>query len=139
MKMLYESKVIDYVRKYLKQKGYSFIKNANENQTGDDLIMKDCKNRLIIIEAKGETSSKEGTKRFGEPFTKSQCKTHISIALLRALIKIEEKKCNFGIALPKNKINEEIINKIQNNLKKLSISIFWVNNNGNVKEINNWK
>lgn len=139
--MLFESQVISSVSKYLKGKGHKIIQELNESQKGDDIISIDSKGSKYYIEAKGETSSKKGSSRYGKPFTSSQVGVHVAKAFYRAAqIKQENShNCKVGIALPKTKEHQKKIQKIEKTLKDLSIEVLWVNKNKSVDLMGNWK
>jgi hypothetical protein len=71
--MLSESDVISAVCQYLKSQGFQITRALSEIERGIDIeaITPDGKTK-ISIEAKGETSSKSTTARFGKPFNSNQ-------------------------------------------------------------------
>jgi tRNA(Leu) C34 or U34 (ribose-2'-O)-methylase TrmL len=94
--MLFESDVISSVCNYLKKYNFDILQQLDENQKGDDIIAINNKGQKIYIEAKGETSSKESSNRFGKEFNGSQKKVHVSQALYRAIkMKEENNSLNF--------------------------------------------
>ena len=70
--MLYESDVISSVCKYLEKRDYKINQKLKESEKGDDIIATDCDGIKCFIEAKGETSSKKTTLRYGKGFSPSQ-------------------------------------------------------------------
>lgn len=131
--MLTENDVIDILCNHLKTQGYQIIKASNTSEKGVDIIAENAEYRLCI-EAKGETSSKQHTARYGVAFNGSQIKSHVSRALLSALLVLNEehnaKKLIAGIALPDNLGHRSLINKILKSLTTLGIRIFWVSETG---------
>lgn len=67
--MLTENDIVENLSKFLKLKGYTISQQLTTNQTGIDIIAENESEKLYI-EAKGETSSKETSNRFGKPFNR---------------------------------------------------------------------
>lgn len=82
--MLTENDVIDAVCRTLLERGWETTSTATTRQRGDDVVAK--KGRVtMLVEAKGATSSKSNTARFGVEFSPGQVRTHVAVAVLRAL------------------------------------------------------
>ena len=127
---LTENDVISAVVSFLQKRGFTDIKTKNTSQTGTDIeaIFPDGRTRLYG-EAKGETSSKEGTPRYGIGFDTSQKEDHLGVALLWACQELSEKRdypFRIGIALPDDEKDHELIEGIEPVLKKLEIVAFLV-------------
>lgn len=131
--MLTENDVVDSLTDYLQAKGYRIIQSLSTSEKGVDIIA-ELKGQTLYIEAKGETSSKEGTKRFGKPFTNSQINTHVSRAILTAMKILESQPSGdqtiSGIALPDTNRHNKLINSVKTSLQQLNIQIFWINQKG---------
>lgn len=127
--MLTENEIVEKVTEFLEMKGYRITQSLTTNQQGIDIIA-ETESETLYIEAKGETSSVETSKRFGLPFNRNQIKSHISVALLATMKVISSlpsgNKTKVGIALPDTKEQRIVINKIIPALKKLDIRIYWV-------------
>lgn len=83
--MLTESQVIDAVCRHLRRKGWRIVSRCNKSERGDDVVAEyKADGRLALIEAKGETSSKKHTNRFGMAFNSRQVSSHVSRAFFRA-------------------------------------------------------
>jgi predicted CopG family antitoxin len=137
--MLFESDVISSVCNYLKKYNFDILQQLDENQKGDDIIAINNKGQKIYIEAKGETSSKESSNRFGKEFNGSQKKVHVSQALYRAIKMKEENNSLSGIAFPETKGHLSLIEPIRQTLQKIGIEVFWVKDDGTVRVENNSK
>ncbi|CAL2082986.1 conserved hypothetical protein [Tenacibaculum dicentrarchi] len=128
-KMLTENDIVEKVTDFLETKGYRITQSLTTNQQGIDIIA-ETESETLYIEAKGETSSVETSKRFGLPFNRNQIKSHISVALLATMKVISSlpsgNKTKVGIALPDTEEQRIVINKINPALKKLDIRIYWV-------------
>ena len=98
-----------------------------ETQQGEDMIaFAPNGTQRITIEAKGETSSKSTTSRFGKSFDSRQVRTHVS----RAFYCAAQHCCGdefSAIALPKNELHTNCVRNIRPALKRLGIEVFWVN------------
>ena len=132
--MLTENDIVINVCSYLTEHGYNIKQALTTTQKGIDIIaLKDEK--VILIEAKGETSASEGTKRFGKEFNSNQAKHHIAMALYAvSCYKTEhpDELHTFGLAFPKNDNHRKAVNKIMRVIKELDIKIFWVDDTGTV-------
>lgn len=137
---MFESDVISCVCEYLEKKGYCINQRLNENQRGDDIIA-DGDGSRCFIEAKGETSSKKGSSRYGRPFNSSQIGVHVAKAFYRAAQMQEENPylCKVGIALPATSEHRRTVAKISKTLKLLRVEVFWVNADKSVLPEGNWE
>tara|TARA_Y100000588_G_scaffold384357_1_gene475471 strand:+ start:563 stop:973 length:411 start_codon:yes stop_codon:yes gene_type:complete len=131
--MLTENQVVKHVCDHLVSRGYTIDQSLHTDERGYDIIAHKDEKKLII-EAKGATSSKPGTSRYGKEFNRNQVKTHVSVALY-AMAKVlnSNPKYDIGIALPYNKQHIEVVGEIKRALEILSITIFWVKENGVVE------
>lgn len=127
--MLSENDVISNLTAYLEKAGYKILQALQTNQHGIDIIAENIKH-ILYIEAKGETSSKEHTSRFGKAFNDNQIKSHISRAILASLKVLNDKpsgsRTKVGIALPNTIGHRKIVSSIGNPLRTLGIKIFFV-------------
>ena len=127
--MLTENDIVEKVTDFLEKKGYRITQSLTTNQQGIDIIA-ETESETLYIEAKGETSSVETSKRYGLPFNRNQVKSHISVALLATMKVISSlpsgNKTKVGIALPDTSEQRIVINKIIPALNKLDIRIYWV-------------
>lgn len=134
--MLFESKVVESVCNYLEEQGYAILQKAEIKQHGYDIVAKKDKIQLYI-EAKGETSSDNSSKRYGKVFNVGQVRTHVAMALYKSVealsINIYGYKIRAGMALPDNEDHHAFINKIKPSLEKLELIVFWVDSEGNVE------
>lgn len=141
--MLYEWDIIEAVCKFLSSQGYEIVQRLTESQRGDDIIAVSSDGReKIFIEAKGETSSKKGSARFGKSFSRAQVRDHVANAFYKAAQKLhnnEEQSVRSGIALPKKQDHLDMVKGIKLALANLQIEVFWVNSKGLVEVAGNWK
>ncbi|PAW93549.1 hypothetical protein CKK33_08600 [Mucilaginibacter sp. MD40] len=133
--MLTENDVINTLETHLISLGYSIKKKSTTIQTGIDLVAENS-NETLYIEAKGETSSKKGTNRYGLTFSPNQIKSHVARAILTSMIISQQKpagsKTKVAIALPDNFGHRNLSEKILQPLKQLSITIFLIKADGSV-------
>lgn len=138
--MLYESDVVAAVCVYLRSRGYEIEQQLNESQQGDDIIaLSPADGTRVFIEAKGETSSKAGSNRFGKPFTRSQVRDHVANAFFRSAQMLADGKVRVGIALPKNRNHLDYVARIAHALSALKIEVYWVDATRQVRSVENWK
>lgn len=106
--MLTENHIIDIVTAYYMNLGYLQIQKKYTSDKGIDLILKK-ENILVYVEAKGETSSKESSSNFGNPFSSSQVKTHVAMALYQIFSSINSSPENvmFVLAFPNNQFHKK--------------------------------
>lgn len=135
--MLIEPEVIQSVCEFLTSRGFSAIKFLCETERGIDIqaLAPDGKQQ-ITIEAKGETSSKSTTSRYGQPFNSGQVLDHVSKAFYCAARDCD--KFLAGIALPKNPSHLRGVRDIEATLERLQIEVFWVLPDRSVETGNIW-
>jgi len=134
--MLTENEVIAIVICHLEKSGYKKISTSNTVQQGHDIVATKG-NSHIYIEAKGETSSKANTNRFGKGFDSSQTKDHVAKAIYKAIeTKSDHPQGIVGIALPDNQRQRDLVNRVLPSLKDLGIVVFFANEDGKVDVLN---
>jgi len=132
--MLTENEVVKYVSSYLKSNGYEIQKELKTTEQGIDIVAIHSGKGKCFVEAKGGTSSKKGTSRYGKPFSRNQIKTHMGAALLKALqIKQENKSSEVFIAVPYDKNHLCIFDTIKNCLLQVDIKLIFVKCNGDIE------
>ncbi len=142
--MLFESDVIDAVCTKLETHGYNIRQRLETNQHGDDIIAikQTPMPRELYIEAKGETSSREDSQRYGRPFDSAQILIHFAEAFYKAAEVLSRNYGNAevraGIALPDNYGHRARVKSVEPIMKQLGIAVFWVKGNRDVEVISNW-
>lgn len=132
--MLKETEVIKAVKAHLKDNGWEKVSTSKPHQRGID-ILAEFADTTMAIEAKGGTSSKSHTARFGKPFSSNQKKSHVSRALYTAACTVSDGKHWTGIAVPDDENHERLILDIERALKKLKVTAFLVNDSRKVREL----
>ena len=124
--MLTENDILAILSTHLSENGYTEIETLTTQQKGIDLKAKAPDGIQLLVEAKGETSSKEDSNRFGQPFSGNQIWTHVSVALVKTLMTMNEHDEHFayGMAFPEN--HRIMLQKLKAPLDKLGIIVFIV-------------
>lgn len=132
--MLNENDVVEVVCTRLAQDGWLIESRCGTTMRGVDVIAARSGQRLFV-EAKGATSSKEGTRRYKKGFTSSQAKTHVAVAMHKAMTLLEFRQVDdlVAVALPDDSNHNRHVAPIASALKSMEISIMWVDDLGNFK------
>jgi Holliday junction resolvase len=78
--MLTENDVANHTAKYLRSQGFEVQGISDTNTHGPDIVASKGDVKLFV-EAKGQTSSKSYTNRYGKEFTPNQKWDHVSKAI----------------------------------------------------------
>ena len=127
--MLNEEQIIETVQKHLEVDGYKLTSKSSADEQGIDLVMTHPQKGIIEIEAKGSTSSKKGTTRFGKAFSRNQVKTHMGVAILKTFQMVNDPKNKdkeIALALPADQGHRDFIKKIRTPLSKSGVSLYFV-------------
>jgi hypothetical protein len=134
--MIFEFQVVTAVATWLRERGFEIHQALAESERGDDIVATAPGGSYrLFIEAKGESSSKASSKRFGKPFTNNQVKTHVAVAFYRAAQMLQntcELPLRVALAFPDNADHRRVVSRIGKTLGKLEIEVFWVSNDGTV-------
>lgn len=134
--MLTENDVVQAVAGYLEGEGYLVVSALSTSQRGIDIVAEHpATKKRLLVEAKGGTSSKEGTANYGNPFTPSQAKTHVSVAFYYAAMlrqKYSVEGAEIALAFPEDKTHRALIEGISSTLNVLGISVFFVDSSRRV-------
>jgi hypothetical protein len=123
--VLTEDQVVDAVCRMLVDDGYVILARAVVTQHGHDIVgVKD--GTTIIIEAKGAGSSKIGTARFGQVFTRNQVFDHVAKAVLKAMRIVSAGEARAAIALPDDANHQREVAQVARALSGAGIGVFWV-------------
>jgi hypothetical protein len=131
-----ENDVIDAVCKYLVANNYSIIQQLTTVQTGVDIVAIAESGTKCFLEAKGSTSSKPSSSKYGKEFNKSQVKTHIGVALVAAFkVKNEFPNSESIIALPANLSHVALIESMKTPIVCSGIQVMFVSDNGAIRKL----
>ncbi len=134
--MLTENDVVQAVAAHLQSEGYHIDQELSTVKHGIDIIAtKQTPRMRLLVEAKGGTSSKEFTNRYGKEFTQNQAKSHVSVAFyyaarLRQLHADEITRV--ALAFPDDKNHRLLVDQIRTALEKLEILVFFVDSSRRV-------
>lgn len=133
--MLTENDVVEAVSKYLEKNGYIVNQALTTSQHGIDIVATAKNGKQCFIEAKGATSSKSGSNRYGKEFTVSQINTHIGVALVKAFQTLQiHPSQEVAIAVPGNNGHRKVINSMLIPIRNSGIGVLFVNENKNVEK-----
>lgn len=134
-----ENDVVEAVCLYLTQQGFVIKERRKTTERGIDIVASNPHSgKIIHIEAKGGTSSRHGSARHGEPYTKSQVfdRTAKGIyTLLQMHGKLASTNSDFALAVPDTKWFIEYLNPIKNTLQKLGLQVLLVDEDKNVRRL----
>ena len=135
MSWLGEMEVVEAVRSYLETKSFKINRVVrNTTERGADIVATSPSENVIIkVETKGQTSSDQGSKRFGKEFDKNQKEDRIG-ALVKCLGYLDE-GFGAGIALPEDDYNKRLVDGIKKSLGTLGLLVFFVSKNSGVSVI----
>lgn len=122
--MLYEDDVTDAVCAELERRRWTIVQKLRATQKGDDIIAVRGTERLLV-EAKGETSSRPTTGRYGAAFDSGQVNSHVSRAMLRAMRVVSE-GCQAAVAFPEENLHRLEIEKVRIAIERLGVAVCWV-------------
>lgn len=123
--MLTENDVVEAVRKTLEAEGWQISHLSTTNQRGPDIEAVREGSRLVV-EAKGETSSKSASARYGSPFDANQVVVHVARAVFTALVAQEDGITSSAIAFPSTTAHIAQVGRVEKTLHRLGIRVFWV-------------
>ena len=136
--MLTEDQVVEAVAAHLRSRGYTVRQQLTSVQRGHDIIaVKNDESCELHIEAKGETSNRPKSKRFGKPFTPAQVHDHVAKAFYYAAAMLQESEgsepVRVGIALPDNESHRKYIARVNKAIESLEMTLFWVRGDKTVR------
>ena len=135
---LNENQVVDAVRKHLEADGYDIISFCHTNDHGIDIVAKKrSQDGGLLIEAKGGTSSKQTTRRYGVDFDNKKVEHSVAAAFYKATALY----CQYrpighvaGMALPDTDQYRACLDAIRPALIEQNIRVFLVSTDHTVSE-----
>jgi hypothetical protein len=128
-----ENQVIESLKVALIKRGWKIVASATTMEHGVDLHATQSGGKVLYVEAKGNTSSKEGSNRHGLIQTGSQHFIQVAAALLKcAELKSAEPKAYVAIAVPLHSRMQGRVERIEPVLKAADIAVLWVAGDGAV-------
>jgi hypothetical protein len=136
MDFLNENAVVAHTCAALAGRRWIIDRYATTSQTGIDIVGSRGAAR-IYVEAKGVTSSKAGTKRYGKKQNSSQVAIQIATAFLKtAELRASHPNAEVAIALPDHAGMRGRIERIAPILQQSRIGVMWVREDGHVAQWN---
>ena len=127
---LTENDVVDAVCRHLDEAGWTIEQSLRTTEHGADIVARRSDETVLRVEAKGATSSKTDSARYGRPFSRAQIASHIARAFYTAAATLESGTgsgdVRSAIALPATPQHREFVDRISGALEKLGIGVFWV-------------
>ncbi|MGH7133589.1 MAG: hypothetical protein ACREJO_16790 [Phycisphaerales bacterium] len=135
--MLTENDVVRHLCAHLSANGYHVHSQCDTNKAGVDIVAeRQADKRILRVEAKGGTSSKSHTLRFGKPFDSGQVLSHVSRAFYTAAaLQSLHPGGEVAIALPDDKGHAECVGKIMAACQRLDIAVYLVDTSGDVRRM----
>jgi hypothetical protein len=123
--MLTEDDVVNAVCHHLEARGWRIDGRCSTNERGVDVVASNpATGATLRVEAKGETSAKPHTKRFGRPFDSAQVSSHVANAFYTAAATPPGERA--AMAFPDTRLHREHVGTIAGAVQRLSIALFWV-------------
>ena len=126
---LTENDVVQAIAAHLQSQGDKLVQQRTTDQRGIDVIA-ESPETTWYIEAKGATSSKKGTSRYGKSFDTGQINSHVSRAIYTAMkiagIRPAGDRTRVALGLPENLGHRKMVAPVRESLGQLGIAVFWV-------------
>lgn len=133
--MLTENDVVIAIVKFLKNEGYTIHHALTTSQQGIDIEATSGVGKPCFVEAKGATSSKIDSKRYGKEFNSNQVKTHVGMALLKSFQTLQLfPKAEVVIGLPNNESHRHLIDSMRIPIQLSGIKVIFVDIDGTVSK-----
>lgn len=131
--MLTEDDVVEAVCRALAAAGWTIVARASTVERGPD-VLADRDGRRLVVEAKGETSNRPASNRFGSPFNAGQVHDHVGRAVLEALAAVSAGHVG-AIALPDERNHRRQVGRIAAGLAAAGVHVLWVLADGTVEGV----
>jgi len=127
--VLSEDAVVDACCKHLEKKGFSILSKAYGSEHGVDVIA-EGEEFKVLIEAKGSTSGRKGSNRYGLPFNSNQVFDVVAKAIFKAMTNRSSSSYSDGdvlaIALPDTPLFRHYHERVSHSLAQIQLVTFWV-------------
>lgn len=134
---LTENDVVAAVCRYLEEKGAQITTRASTLERGPDIVAV-IGDREMTVEAKGETSSKPGSNRYGKRFSSSQVRVHVARAFFTATAATGDGTRLSAMAFPDTPMHRGRVEEIAYGIEVLDLGVFWVSDDGSVELDAGW-
>jgi len=140
---LTENDVVGAVRDHLERAGWIVDQALHTTQHGTDIVARGPGQIILRIEAKGATSSKNGTPRHDLGFSRAQIGSHVARAFYTATAALDGQGAGSdertAMALPATPDHREFIDRIQRAISRLGVGVFWVHASDRVHLDADWQ
>lgn len=136
--MLNENDVVDAVCRYLKGAGYKILQRCPTTKQGIDIIAeRPSEVGRLLVEAKGGTSAREGSARFGKPFNRSQVFDRVAKCLYTAAETYTGSTSGDGVAMafPDTRLFRDYLDRIKTVTDRLGFQVFLVSEDSSVQKL----
>ncbi len=135
-----ENAVVAALCKYLEDQGYTIQQRRHTTQQGVDIIAIERSNgRELVIEAKGATSSRVGSARYGKVFTSTQVFDRIAKGVFTALqlrAKYPDRtRTDVALAVPDSPGFQKYLDQVRGELSAAGLRVFLVHEDLTVTEL----
>lgn len=143
--MLTENDVVESVCRHVKVHGYEVHRQLTTKERGFDIVARKPGVQVVElrVEAKGETSSKETSNRYGKPFSTAQIHDHVANAFYSAAAMLEGRggagSVRVAIALPGTACHRKQVRAVHYAMQLLEVGVFWVEPDGAVELSAPWQ
>lgn len=128
--MLNENEVVNAICDYLETEGYRITSKCTTTDHGIDIIANNPHDTgRLLIEAKGGTSSREGSARYEKGFNRSQIFDRVSKGFYTAACLLQESQTTgdrVALAYPDTTMVREFLGRIKSVLGTLHLTVFLV-------------
>lgn len=126
--LLTEDDVVDEVCRHLARHGWDVYARATTRQRGPDIAATHRDGSHLLVEAKGRTSARPNSARYGQPFDSAQVRVHVAEAFYTAAAAAEVSGSRrfAALALPDDELHRRYVHPVRSAMVKLAVGIFWV-------------
>ena len=124
MPVLDENDIVIAVRDHIAAAGWTIEQFQLSNQHGPDVLAERSGDRLRV-EAKGATSSKVGSKKYGVPFDSADVEINLADALYKTCVGVDAYR-RLAIAFQDDELHRRYVGRLASPLRTLGIGVFWV-------------
>jgi hypothetical protein len=135
-----ENQVIKTLCAHYEMRGFMIEQRLHTTQQGVDIVARDVRSgRRYYVEAKGGTSSRQGSARFGSIYTQSQVFDRVAKAVLSGLRlradHPDEPNEEVVLAFPDSKHFRKYLTPVVRQLNALAIKVVLILETGDVIEL----
>jgi hypothetical protein len=133
---LTENDIVEAVCRRLVADGWQINTRASTRERGPDIVAEGPGGGRLVVEAKGATSARQGSARFGKPFDGSQARVHVAEAFFTAAVaSVAGARGNQrgALALPDDQLHRRLFGPARLACERLNLGVFWVASDSEVR------